>query len=170
MCVVWWCCFCVCVVLCEDVDVRIDLCVLVEDCVKKVCEYVVVMECVCVEGDGGDWDDVMEVLMMDGMFVSEMVSDGATGATRKREVMVRILTRDWDYDLFDVDEKVVGYDVEDVVYKLLVSMWGVFEWLSDISKTYGGGRIVKREELEDEEVIVVWRVRVVKKLVKYCED
>jgi tetratricopeptide (TPR) repeat protein len=154
----------------EDADARIDLRASVEDRVKKAREYAAAMERARAEGDGGDRDDAMEASTTDGTLAGETASDGATGATRKREVTVRILTRDRDYDPFDADEKAVGYDVEDAVYKPSVSTWGVFERPPDISKTYGGGRTVKREELEDEEAIAARRARVAKKLAKYRED
>jgi len=88
----------------------------------------------------------------------------------KREISVQILTRDQDYNPFDADEKAVGFEMEDAVYKPKVSTWGVFERPPDISKTYGGGRTIKKEELEDEEAIAARKARVAKKLAKYRED
>jgi len=88
----------------------------------------------------------------------------------KREISVQILTRDQDYNPFDADEKAVGFETEDAVYKPKVSTWGVFERPPDISKTYGGGRTIKKEELEDEEAIAARKARVAKKLAKYRED
>ena len=70
----------------------------------------------------------------------------------------------------DEDEEAVGFEMEDAVYKPKVSTWGVFERPPDISKTYGGGRTIKREELEDEEAIAERKTRVAKKLAKYRED
>ena len=95
---------------------------------------------------------------------------GKPAEAKKREVSVSILTKDGTYDPFDEDERAVGFEVEGSVYKPKVSTWGVFERPPDISKTYGGGRTIKREELEDEEAIQRRRARVAKKLAKYRED
>ena len=88
----------------------------------------------------------------------------------KRNVTVQILTRDNDYNPFDEDESAVGFETDEAVYKPSVSTWGVFERPPDISKAYGGGRTIKKDELEDEEAIAARKARVAKKLEKYRQD
>lgn len=94
----------------------------------------------------------------------------ANARARKREIKVQILTRDRDYNPFDDDEKSVGFETEDATYRPSVSTWGVFERPDNISTAYGGGRTIKREELEDEDAIAARKARVAKKLSKYRED
>jgi len=45
----------------------------------------------------------------------------------KKEVTVSILTRDNEYNPFDEDESVVGFETDEAVYKPSVSTWVVFE-------------------------------------------
>ena len=157
----------------EDPSARIDRAGSAEDRVRKAREYAAAMETARRARDEDDGKGVAEAGGASGK-AGGAASDAGAGAgaasTSKREVTVRILTRDADYDPFDADEKEVGYDVEGAVYKPSVSTWGVFERPPDISKTYGGGRTIKREELEDEEAIAARRARVAKKLAKYRED
>jgi hypothetical protein len=88
----------------------------------------------------------------------------------KKEVTVSILTRDNEYNPFDEDESVVGFETDEAVYKPSVSTWGVFERPPDISKAYGGGRTIRKEDIEDEAAIAERKARVAKKLAKYRED
>lgn len=88
----------------------------------------------------------------------------------KKEVTVSILTRDDGYNPFDEDETVVGFETDEAVYKPSVSTWGVFERPPDISKAYGGGRTIRKEDIEDEAAIAERKARVAKKLAKYRED
>ena len=89
----------------------------------------------------------------------------------KKEVTVSILTRDSSgYNPFDEDERVVGFETDEAVYKPSVSTWGVFERPPDISKAYGGGRTIRKEDIEDEAAIAERKARVAKKLAKYRED
>ena len=100
----------------------------------------------------------------------EVAPTTAPTTPKKREVTVSILTKDGNYNPFDEDERAVGFEVDGSVYKPKVATWGVFERPPDISKTYGGGRTIKKEELEDEAAIAQRRERVAKKLAKYRED
>ena len=61
---------------------------------------------------------------------------------------VQIISKDTSYNPFDEDESVVGMDdIETGVnYKPKVSTWGVFPRPKDISKEYGGGRTLKKDE------------------------
>lgn len=88
----------------------------------------------------------------------------------KKQVTVSILTRDDGYNPFDEDESVVGFETDEAVYKPSVSTWGVFERPPDISKAYGGGRTIRKEDIEDEAAIAERKARVAKKLAKYRED
>ena len=60
---------------------------------------------------------------------------------------VQIISKDTSYNPFDEDESVVGMDdIETGVnYKPKVSTW-VFPRPKDISKEYGGGRTLKKDE------------------------
>lgn len=156
----------------EDPSARIDVRASAEDRVRKAKAYAAELAKARAEANGGASGS------------SEEGGDGKADAgardasanrkpptpPSKREISVQILTRDQDYNPFDEDEEAVGFEMEDAVYKPKVSTWGVFERPPDISKTYGGGRTIKREELEDEEAIAERKTRVAKKLAKYRED
>ena len=87
---------------------------------------------------------------------------------------VQIISKDTSYNPFDEDESIVGLDdVETGVnYKPKVSTWGVFPRPKDISKEYGGGRTLKKDEkgqniIESKEETEARKIRVAKKLEKY---
>ena len=92
----------------------------------------------------------------------------------QKSVNVQIISKDTSYNPFDEDESVVGMDdIETGVnYKPKVSTWGVFPRPKDISKEYGGGRTLKKDEkgqniIESKEETEARKIRVAKKLEKY---
>ena len=93
---------------------------------------------------------------------------------QQKSVNVQIISKDTSYNPFDEDESIVGLDdVETGVnYKPKVSTWGVFPRPKDISKEYGGGRTLKKDEkgqniIESKEETEARKIRVAKKLEKY---
>ena len=96
------------------------------------------------------------------------------GRRQQKSVNVQIISKDTSYNPFDEDESIVGLDdVETGVnYKPKVSTWGVFPRPKDISKEYGGGRTLKKDEkgqniIESKEETEARKIRVAKKLEKY---
>ena len=96
------------------------------------------------------------------------------GRRQQKSVNVQIISKDTSYNPFDEDESIVGLDdVETRVnYKPKVSTWGVFPRPKDISKEYGGGRTLKKDEkgqniIESKEETEARKIRVAKKLEKY---
>lgn len=93
---------------------------------------------------------------------------------QQKTVNVQIISKDTSYNPFDEDESIVGMDDIDtgVNYKPKVSTWGVFPRPKDISKEYGGGRTLKKDEngrniIESKEETEARKIRVAKKLEKY---
>ena len=93
---------------------------------------------------------------------------------KQKTVNVQIISKDTSYNPFDEDESIVGMDDIDtgVNYKPKVSTWGVFPRPKDISKEYGGGRTLKKDEdgrniIESKEETEARKLRVAKKLEKY---
>ena len=93
---------------------------------------------------------------------------------KQKTVNVQIISKDTSYNPFDEDESIVGMDDIDtgVNYKPKVSTWGVFPRPKDISKEYGGGRTLKKDEkgrniIESKEETEARKIRVAKKLEKY---
>ena len=100
--------------------------------------------------------------------------EGKRGRRQQKSVNVQIISKDTSYNPFDEDESIVGLDdVETGVnYKPKVSTWGVFPRPKDISKEYGGGRTLKKDEkgqniIESKEETEARKIRVAKKLEKY---
>ena len=101
-------------------------------------------------------------------------NEGDDGRRQQKSVNVQIISKDTSYNPFDEDESIVGLDdVETGVnYKPKVSTWGVFPRPKDISKEYGGGRTLKKDEkgqniIEAKEETEARKIRVAKKLEKY---
>jgi len=159
----------------EDAEARIDLVSSAEDRVRKAKEYAA--ELAKARAEGMDSSTSARQTRDDEDATKADVAEEATRAKtttfvppKKREVKVQILTRDQTYNPFDDDEKAVGFETDEATYRPSVSTWGVFERPDNISKAYGGGRTIKREELEDEAAIAERKARVAKKLAKYRED
>jgi tetratricopeptide (TPR) repeat protein len=159
----------------EDAEARIDLVSSAEDRVRKAKEYAA--ELAKARAEGMDSSTSARQTRDDEDATKADAAEEATRAKtttfvppKKREVKVQILTRDQTYNPFDDDEKAVGFETDEATYRPSVSTWGVFERPDNISKAYGGGRTIKREELEDETAIAERKARVAKKLAKYRED
>ena len=158
----------------EDADARIDLVSSVEDRVRKAKEYAAELAKARSEGRESSTPTSSSNADADARKRDDDAADAEVDAKfappKKREIKVQILTRDQTYNPFDDDEKAVGFETEEATYRPSVSTWGVFERPDNISKAYGGGRTIKREELEDETAIAERKARVAKKLAKYRED
>lgn len=151
----------------EDDSARIDKVSNAEDKIRKAREYAAALAKAKADKDAEKKSDA----------ASE--AEASSGSDKKpeeyvppakKQVTVSILTRDDGYNPFDEDESVVGFETEEAVYKPSVSTWGVFERPPDISKAYGGGRTIRKEDVEDEAAIAERKARVAKKLAKYRED
>ena len=154
----------------EDADARIDLVSSVEDRVRKAKEYAAELAKARSEGRESSTPTSSSSADADARKRDDADADAKVAPPKKREIKVQILTRDQTYNPFDDDEKTVGFETEEATYRPSVSTWGVFERPDNISKAYGGGRTIKREELEDETAIAERKARVAKKLAKYRED
>jgi len=155
-----------------DDSARIDKVSNAEDKIRKAREYAAALAKAKADKDAEKKSD-------DKAESSSSSSSSSSGGDKKpeeyvppakKEVTVSILTRDNEYNPFDEDESVVGFETDEAVYKPSVSTWGVFERPPDISKAYGGGRTIRKEDIEDEAAIAERKARVAKKLAKYRED
>ena len=106
--------------------------------------------------------------------MEEAEEETSSGERKQKTVNVQIISKDTSYNPFDEDESIVGMDDIDtgVNYKPKVSTWGVFPRPKDISKEYGGGRTLKKDEkgqniIESKEETEARKIRVAKKLEKY---
>jgi len=106
--------------------------------------------------------------------MEEAEEETSSDERKQKTVNVQIISKDTSYNPFDEDESIVGMDDIDtgVNYKPKVSTWGVFPRPKDISKEYGGGRTLKKDEkgqniIESKEETEARKIRVAKKLEKY---